>query len=118
MKRWQAILLGVLISAAALYYALRGVAWDQLGDVLAHGNYIFVVPTALLAALGLGLRGYRWRALLNYRIEIGHSINILNASYLFNPILPLRLGEVQHVYLATLRQPPTSPLNALRDVLV
>src|SRR5258708_38997647 len=108
MKRWQAILLGVLISAATLYYALHGVAWDHLGDVLAHGNYIFVVPAALLAELGLGLGGYRWRALLNNRIEIGHSINNLNARYLFSTILPLRLGELVRGYLEKGLQPPCS----------
>src|SRR5258708_24276299 len=118
MKRWQAILLGVLISAATLYYAFHGVAWDQLGDVLGRGKYIYVVPSAILAALGLGLRGYRWRALLNKRIEIGHSINILNASYLFNTILPLRLGEIVRGYLATRLQPPISIFTALSSVVV
>src|SRR5664279_2864825 len=113
MKRWQSILLGVVVTVGTLYYALHGIAWDQVGTVIAHGKYIFVVPTMILGLISMIFRAYRWRGLLKGRITISHSINIVNAGYLFNTILPLRLGEVVRGYLATRLQPPISIFTAL-----
>src|SRR5450432_337636 len=98
MKRWQSILLAALITIVTLYYAFRNVTWDTLGNVLAHGRYIYLLPCIVFSVLALVLRAFRWRALLNQRITLPHTFNILNASYLFYNILPFRLGEVVRVY--------------------
>ncbi len=118
MKRWQSILLGILISAATLYFAFHNVTLNTLGDALSHGRYVFIVPGIALGVLGLVLRGLRWRSILDGRMETVHSVNILNASYLFNTILPLRLGEVVRAYLATRVEPPVSAFTALSSVVV
>ena len=110
MKRWQAILLGVLISAATLYYALHGVAWDQLGDVLAHGNYIFVVPAALLAALGLGLRGY-----LATRLQPPISIFTALSSVVVERLLDV-LVVVVFIVLAILMAPVAPEIAATAKI--
>ncbi len=118
MKRWQSIILGVVISVATLAYALRGVDLAQLGTTFANGNYLWVIPALALIFLGLYLRAWRWKALLNGRIAVSHSFHILNASYLLNAILPLRLGEVGRAYLATRLDPPIPMFTSLSTVVV
>jgi len=68
--------------------------------------------------VALWFRGLRWRALLDNRIGLGHSFHILNVSYLFNAVLPLRLGEVVRSFLATRLDPPIAMLTALSTVVV
>ncbi|MEP7285549.1 MAG: lysylphosphatidylglycerol synthase transmembrane domain-containing protein [Chloroflexota bacterium] len=118
MKRWQSLLLGVVVSVATLAYALRGIDFNQLGGELLRGRYLFLLPTLLLGIAGLALRGVRWRALLDNRIGLGHSFNILNASYLFNTFLPLRLGEVVRAFMATRLTPPISMFTSLSSIVV
>src|SRR5947207_1942059 len=118
MKRWQSILLGVLITVVTLYYALHNVSWDTLGDVLARGRYIYLVIAILLAFIALLLRAFRWRSMLNQRIKLVHSFNILTASYLFYNILPFRLGEVVRIYLPTLIKPPVPTYTTLTSILI
>src|SRR5690348_1933986 len=118
MKRWQSLLLGLVISVATLAFAMRGTDFNQLGGELAHGRYIYFIPAIILCGFGLFLRGVRWRALLNGKISLPHSFNILNASYLFNTILPMRLGEVVRAYMATRITPPISMFTSLSTVLV
>src|SRR5258708_39644758 len=118
MKRWQSILLGVLITVATLYYALHNVSWDTLGDVLGRGRYIYFFTAVLLTCVALLVRAYRWRSILNRRIKIVHSFNILTASYLFYNILPFRLGEVVRIYLPTRLDPPVPAFTTLSTILI
>src|SRR5260370_40981573 len=118
MKQWQSLILGIIVSVAMLAYALHGVALDKVGDVLSQGRYLFVIPTLLLMLAALWFRGLRWRALLDNRIGVGHSFNILNVSYLFNSVLPLRLGEAVRAYLATRLVPPIAVFTVLSTVVV
>jgi glycosyltransferase 2 family protein len=118
MKRWQGILLGLIISAVTLAVAVKDVRFDQLGSEFARGRYAYVLPALAFIFLGLGLRAVRWRALLNGRIDLVHSFHILNVSYLFNTLLPLRLGEVVRAFLATRLQPPVPMFTSLSSVVV
>jgi glycosyltransferase 2 family protein len=118
MKRWQSILIGVVVSVATLAFALRGVRIDQLGDEFVRGRYVYILPALVFVGLGLALRAVRWRALLNRRITMPHSFNILNVSYLFNTLLPLRLGEVARAFLATRLEPPIAMFTSLSSVVV
>jgi uncharacterized protein (TIRG00374 family) len=118
MKRWQSVLLGVVISVATLAYALNGNDLSRIGDELANGRYLWAIPCGLLIALGLWFRGLRWRFLLNERITPMHSFHITNISYFLNAWLPLRLGEVARAYLVTRLKPPISMFTALSSVVV
>src|SRR5712692_4837294 len=118
MKQWQSLLFGIIVSVAMLAYALHGVQLDTIDSVLSQGRYLIVIPTLLLLFAALWLRGLRWRALLDDRIGVGHSFNILNVSYLFNAVLPLRLGEVVRAFLATRLDPPIAIFTALSTVIV
>ncbi|MCS6871510.1 MAG: lysylphosphatidylglycerol synthase transmembrane domain-containing protein [Anaerolineae bacterium] len=118
MKRWQSVVLGVIISVATLAYALHGNDLSRIGDELASGRYVWVLPCGALMGLGLWFRGLRWRFLLNERLTTTHSFHITNISYFLNAWLPLRLGEVARAYLVTRLKPPISMFTALSSVVV
>lgn len=118
MKRWINIGLGVAVSIGALLLALNGVPLDKVGDQLGKGNYVWVIPSILLSLLGLFLRAVRWRALLDNKLTLGHSYNILNVGYFFNSFLPARLGEVARIYLASRLKPPIAFLTTLSTIVV
>jgi len=118
MKRWLTLLLGLLFTVATLAYALNGVDFGKLRDQFAQANYLWLVPCFALGCLGMLLRALRWRAILNRKMTLGHSFNIMNVGYLFNALLPLRLGEVARAYLSTRLQPPLSIFTTLSTIVV
>jgi len=118
MKRWLTILAGVLVSAGAMYLAIKDTNIANLGDELRRGRYIYVIPAFGLVFLGLYLRGLRWKVLLNDKITPDHSFSIANIGYFMNSLLPLRLGEIARCYLVTRLKPPVSMFTALSSVVV
>ncbi len=118
MKRWQGLLIGLTISVLALYFALRGVDFGKLQLVLAQGHYFWLIPVAICTILSFGVRALRWKALLNERIQLTHSFNILNISYLFNLLLPMRLGEVVRAFMTTRLDPPIAMMTSLSTIVV
>src|SRR5262249_24492078 len=118
MKRWQSLLLGIIVSIALLAYALNGVDLNRLSGVLVSGNYLYLIPVLGITLLSMLFRSLRWRTLLNDRIPFWHSVNILNASSLFNTILPLRLGEVVRAFMLTRLEPPIALFTGLSSVVV
>jgi uncharacterized protein (TIRG00374 family) len=118
MKRWQSLLLGIIVSVATIWFTLRSIPLDQLRTEFEQGRYIYILPAMIFIFAGLALRAVRWRALLDGRIQLNHSFHILNVSYLLNALLPLRLGEVARAYLATRLDPPISMFTSLSTVVV
>jgi uncharacterized protein (TIRG00374 family) len=118
MKRWQSLLIGLVVTAITLAIALYGTDLTQLGGILSKGNYIWLIPVLVLIVLGLYLRALRWRVLLSDQMTPTHSFNILNASYLFNNLLPLRAGEVVRIYLATRLTPSIPILTSASSIVV
>ena len=97
--------IGILVSIAALWVALRGVNLASAADHLQHA-----APEPLLLILGviavqLSLRTIRWRALLaiahpSEPIRLVTLLPILLIGYLGNAVLPARLGEPIRAFLA------------------
>jgi len=101
MKRWQSLTLGLVISVVSLYVAINGVDLNKLGDAFAHARWIYVIPALICLLLSLICRGLRWQALVERRTSAIHAFHITNIGYLFNTLLPFRLGELARIYLAT-----------------
>ena len=118
LKRWQSLVLGVIISVVSLAYAVHGVPLDTLWAEFAHARYIYLPLALALVVLALVLRALRWRALLGGRIALRHSFHILNIGYFFGSFLPFRLGDVARVYLATQVTPPVSVFTTLSTLIV
>jgi glycosyltransferase 2 family protein len=118
MRNWR-LWLGVVVSAACLYLAARGVDWASLREAL---RQVQVAP--LLLGVGLSLwialaRAYRWRTVLAPFSEpkIGRLFNLLNAGYFVSNVAPFRIGDVLRAYLcAELEQ--LSVVRVLSTVVV
>ncbi|HSR14440.1 MAG TPA: lysylphosphatidylglycerol synthase transmembrane domain-containing protein, partial [Gemmatimonadales bacterium] len=99
------IVLGLLVSAALLWWAMRGL---HLADVARHIRSIRPLPLLLciaLATLTFPLRAFRWRVLLRCGdgtpLPAGPAWHAIAIGYFANNVLPLRAGELLRAYAVT-----------------
>jgi uncharacterized protein (TIRG00374 family) len=98
---WQ-ILLGITISAALLYFSLRGI---QFAEVVRHVRAAGAPISAVtLATLTFVLRIFRWHLLLRgddgRPLPVGPLWHAIAMGFMANNVLPLRMGEVVRVVAA------------------
>ena len=58
MKRWQ-LWLGIAISLVFLYFALRGLEFEDLGAALKQAQYWWLIPGVIVYFLGVWVRAWR-----------------------------------------------------------
>ena len=95
LKRWQ-FWLGVVISLGLLYWALRGLRLDELGQAITGANYTWLLPGIAVYFVGVWARAWRWHHLLKplKPISTGRLFPITTIGYFGNNIMPARAGEV------------------------
>jgi hypothetical protein len=118
MKHWQIGLLGAVVSLLAVYFVASQMNIAEMTAAFSSARYEFLLLCALLLTLGLSTRAVRWQRLLGSRLTIWRAFHILNISYLVNGLLPLRIGEVGRIFLATRIEPPVPPLLTTSTILV
>src|SRR5688572_22776351 len=117
MKRWQTLFLGFIISAAALYFAFRKTDLSAIIEAFRHANYLYVALSALLVLITISIRGFRWMVLTNRRLSFADGFWLFNIGFLFNNILPARLGEIARAVLAG-RRPQMHFTSALSSIII
>ncbi|MBI5591653.1 MAG: flippase-like domain-containing protein [Deltaproteobacteria bacterium] len=92
----MSLFIGLAVSIAALYLAFRQVPFGDLMAYLKSINYLWVIPTMLLALAGFMLRVYRWQLILESSQPVGfwQAFHPLMIGFMLNCILPGRVGEV------------------------
>lgn len=93
MKRQWRLWVGLIVSAAALLLALRGVDLRRMAEALAQAEYIYLVPAIAGILAFLITRSIRWRLLLGSEVSFSRSFWITNIGYLVSNVLPFRLGD-------------------------
>ena len=95
MKRWQ-FWLGLLISIAFLYLALRGLHLEDLWSALGEANYWWLLPGIAVYFLAVWARAWRWHYLLRPMkpIPTRKTFPIVAIGYMGNNVYPARAGEV------------------------
>lgn len=78
-----------------LYY----VDLQDVKSALLRADYRLVIPVLVLYTLGLMTRAKAWNTILLDEASYGIVFLTLNAGYLLNNILPLRLGELGRAFL-------------------
>ncbi len=98
---------GIVLSVAALAWAVRGVAWADLLAELSTADYGWLIPTAILVLLGQLARAARWRILFGDgpRPSLRDAFAILSIGYLVSAVFPLRLGDPVRAWLADTHTP-------------
>jgi uncharacterized protein (TIRG00374 family) len=109
--------IGVLVSAVALWLAFRDVSLSAMADALRSANYLYLLPAIGFTFLGQVMRAKSWQTILGQRIAWRRVFGALNAGYLLNNLLPFRLGELGRAYLISLTQ-QVSTAQALSTVLI
>lgn len=89
--------LGVLISIACLWLAVRNVPFTELRHSVAGARYIWLLPAIVLLLLSIFARAKRWVVLLNEEKRLIDSFWAQGVGYLFTNVLPLRMGEPARV---------------------
>lgn len=93
MKRQWKLWVGLIVSAAALFLALRGVDLRRMADALAQAEYIYLAPAVAGILAFLITRSVRWRLLLGREVSLSRSFWVTNIGYLVSNVLPFRLGD-------------------------
>ncbi len=116
MNRTTRTIIGIAISAVALYLAMPPrEEWGNVAAAFARVHYGYVVPIALIAVYSIVVRCQRWQLLLR-PVGAIPMVPLLSATaigFLCNMILPLRVGEVvRPVLLARRTGVPVSSVFA------
>ena len=95
MKRWH-IWLGVLISGAFIWLALRGLQLDQFWQAVQSANYWWLIPGIAIYFVAVWARAWRWHYLLRpiKSVPTNAMFPITTIGYMGNNSYPARAGEV------------------------
>jgi uncharacterized protein (TIRG00374 family) len=118
LKRWRIGLLGVLVSAIAIAFIISQFDAGEFVRAMSSARWIYVLLCAILLLVALLPRAKRWQVLLGDALPYWRAFNIMNVAYLVNNVLPLRIGEVARMYLATQSEPPVPAFKTLSTVVV
>jgi glycosyltransferase 2 family protein len=90
----------VAVSAAALYFAFRGIDVRAVGRAIASSDHGTLVPALVATAIGVYVRVVRWQLLFPSatRPPFRPAAETLLLANFFNNILPARTGEVVRVF--------------------
>ncbi len=95
VKRWQ-FWVGIVISLVLLYFALRGLGLEELGEAVADANYWWLIPGVAIYFVGVWARAWRWHYLLHplKSVPTRRLFPTVAIGYFGNNILPARAGEL------------------------
>jgi glycosyltransferase 2 family protein len=90
------LILGIIISAVALYLAFRHVPLKDLTSYLKSIDYVWILPSVFVALMSFALRVIRWQIILDsaHRIGFWQAFHPLMIGFMINCILPGRVGEI------------------------
>jgi uncharacterized protein (TIRG00374 family) len=107
MSRWKTWV-GIAISVAAIWWAVRGVEWGSVGPALRSANWALLAIVFVLApAINIGTRAVRWRILLRpvASLSVASCASATAVGLLANNVLPARAGEFVRAYALSKREP-------------
>jgi glycosyltransferase 2 family protein len=105
MKRWH-LILGILISAAFLWWALSGLELSQVWDDMRGAAYWWLLPSVAVYFVGVWVRTWRWDYMLRplKPIPVRRLFPVVVIGYMGNNIYPFRAGEVLRAYVLRRRE--------------
>lgn len=109
---WKSAL-GVVLSAALLWWTLRGVALGDVARVLGQSNWLLFVVCTVVATCIFPLRARRWRTILEPVagvVSFGPLWRSTAIGMMMNNIFPLRAGEFARAFALT-REVPRVPIT-------
>ena len=116
MKR---LIVGLVISLVALWWAFRGLDWEAFREALTQANVVWVVASMLVLLSVIPLRGIRWRIFMEpvKKVPIRLTTEATIVGYFGSNALPFRLGELLRSYYVA-RQAPAPFTQVFGTVIV
>lgn len=113
------VAVGLAVTVACMYLAVRGVALDDALDALRDSDLRWLLPALPVFALAIVLRAVRWWSLFEAgaRPPLRAVVYALMVGYFFNNILPARAGEAARV-IALHRRASTPKAETVGTVVV
>jgi hypothetical protein len=98
MKR--KLFIGIAVSGLFLFLALRDIQWEDFGAVFRDVDYWPLALCVVFTMLGHFSRSVRWKFMLTTvkRIGIANLWSATAIAFMFNNVLPARLGEFVRAY--------------------
>jgi hypothetical protein len=111
--------IGLALSAAALFFAFRGLQWAEVGEAATEANYGLLALALALMLVALYVRALRWAILFHPRsdMRVSNLLGAMNVGYAFNNLLPLRAGELARAYVIGQAE-KVSTVHALSTIVV
>lgn len=106
-----------MVSTLVIAFFATQVDPHDLRQAMISADYVYVLPTIGLLLLGLITRALRWHILLDRGLTPIRAFSIMNVAYLVNGVLPLRIGELARIYLASRVDPPVKPLKSASTII-
>lgn len=91
---WLKLLLGLLISAAAVVLVLHLVDPAAVAAAVRTVDFFRLAPILILVVISYAARAASWWTLLPEGVGYPRTFLIMNAGYLINTVFPFRMGEL------------------------
>ena len=100
MNRRALSWIGMILSVVCLFLLLRGLDLSAVVGVLFQIDYAWLLIALVLYWVVVWLKVVRWRTMF-YREPVRDSkaLSAFSIGYLFNAVMPMRLGELVRVYI-------------------
>lgn len=108
----------LIIAAALLFFAFKGMDLKKIGQQILHANMFWVAVSALISVLAFVVRAYRWNLLIEpmgYSPSLKNTTCSLMVGYFANLAIP-RLGEVSRC--GALSKAESIPFNKLLGTVI
>ncbi len=101
--KWLKVLLGLVITALALWLSFRKLDFRVLKEALIRVRLVWVAVGLALSMFTVYALGWRWQILLRPagQAPMGSLFRLNIVSQYANIVVPARLGEVARIYLAS-----------------
>ncbi len=97
--KYLKIFAGLIISGVCLWYSLQGIRFDKVGEAFGSLNWWWIALTTFPFVFVIWIKIWRWQYLLHPdKVGLHRLYSSLMISYLWNTVLPARLGEVVRAY--------------------
>lgn len=85
---------GFTISIICLYFAFRGIQWDQVAVTFRRASFFWLILSVLFQLLSLAIAGFRWKTVISLtEVSWASASASLMVGLMVNNILPGRIGE-------------------------
>jgi glycosyltransferase 2 family protein len=100
-RRWVTLCLGLALSAALGYLAVRSARWAEVLVVMRQAHYRFLLLAAVGTVAMFWLRAWRWGVILRPVVRVGPwpLFAITAVGFLAIIAIPFRVGELMRPYL-------------------